>query len=126
MAAPGQRVVDGTGDGKHLTPLLRCQSSGNQGTTFLCGFYHQCTKTEPADDSVSAREVSRPYLGSRRELGYERPLRCNSMGKVVLAGWIDPIQPGAGYGYGETFRLQGTAVAQAVYANCKSAGYGDA
>ena len=71
MAAAGERVVDGSGDGEYLATRDAREPRRDQRARIVRGFDHQRAMRQAGDDAIALREMRRQRRRARRELRYQ-------------------------------------------------------
>ena len=121
MTAFHQRIVDGTGNRKHLATLIGGHVGGDQRTTLECCFHHQHPQTESTNDAITAGKEFRPRLHPNGELRHQRTLFHHLFPEPTVAYREYRIKAMGQYGNGAA-GLQGTAVGSRIDTQGQAAG----
>ena len=105
MAAARLRIMNRTGNSKHLAALFGGEACGDERPAALRGFDHQNAQGQAADDSITLRKIRALRAGTEREFGYDKPLLPDLRGKLVVATRVDKIDAGRGDCQGTTASL---------------------
>ena len=98
VAATRARMMNRTGDGVDLAPLLGRQPGGDQRTARRAGLDHQHPKRQATDDAVAPREVARLGWAIQRQLGNQCAALFGDLPRqAFMATRIEALQAGAEY-----------------------------
>lgn len=122
VAAPGQRVVDGSRDGEDFPVLFQGQTRRDQRTALPGRFDDQQTNAQAADDPIAPGKVAGFGRRARWKFGNDRAVFDDFQRQLLVSGGINSVQAGSGYGNGQATAAQCADVACRIDTQRQAAG----